>query len=161
MSGIKIHINGKLTAGASRRSLIFILIMIMVPFLFLHGCGRKGPPVPPKQPAAAAVKDLSLSINGDMVLLNWTVPDEMKETGSGIKEFIVHRGKQKLSNGDCRNCPANFRPVAEVPAEAETAGKGMKYGERVEKGFKYVFKVTAVSRAGTEGGDSNHVEIVY
>ena len=42
----------------------------------LFGCGRKAPPVPPRQPAIPAVKDLRSDIDGDMIVLTWTIPDE-------------------------------------------------------------------------------------
>jgi hypothetical protein len=161
IKNLTMRINKKILPKALKYCLILHLALVMASLLFLPACGKKGLPVPPRQAAIPAVKDLSLNIEGDMIVLTWTVPDKMKDASLDLKEFVVHRAKQKIQNGDCRNCPVKFMPVAEVPAETKPAGKRMKYEDRVEKGFKYVFKVTAVSRTGSESGDSNYVETVY
>ena len=141
-----------------KHCLILQLTAVMAVSVCLFGCGKKAPPVPPRQPAIPAVKDLRSDIDGDMVVLTWTIPDEMKDKSSGIKSFVVHRAIQNIPDGDCRNCPVNFKPVAEIPAETKLPLKKMKYTERLEKGIKYVFKVTVISNTGTESADSNYVE---
>jgi len=153
-------IHKNLLCRALKHCLILQLTAIMVT-VCLSGCGKKGPPVPPRQTVAPAVKDLSSNIDGDMIVMTWTVPDEMKDKSAGIKGFVVHRAKQKISDGDCRNCPVNFKPVAEIPAETKIPAKKMKYAEPLEKGYKYVFKVIVISNTGTDSSDSNYVEVVY
>ncbi len=154
-------IHKNLLCRALKHSLILQLTAIMVVSVCLFGCGKKTPPVPPRQPVITAVKDLSSNIDGDMIVLTWTLPDEKEYKSAGIKYFVVHRAKQKIPDGDCRNCPVNFKPVAEVSAETKLPVKKMKYAEPLEKGFKYVFKIIAISNTGTESSDSNFVEIVY
>ncbi len=154
-------IHKNLLCRALKHCLILQLTAIMVASVCLSGCGKKAPPVPSRQTVIPAVKDLSSNIDGDIIVLTWTIPDEMGDKSAGIKGFVVHRAKQKISDGDCRNCPVNFKPVAEVPAETKLPVKKMKYEEPLEKGFKYVFKVIVISNAGTDSIDSNYVEIVY
>lgn len=146
---------------ALKHCLILQLTLFMVASAGIIGCGKKGPPVPPRTTPVPAVKDLSLNIDGDAILLTWTIPDKTKDKSAGIKGFVVHRAKHKITDGDCRNCPVNFKPVAEVSAETKLTAEKMSYSERLEKGFKYVFKIIVVSNAGTESSDSNYVEIVY
>lgn len=157
-----IHIIHKnLLCRALKHCLILQLTLLMAASACLIGCGKKGPPVPPRQTLTPAVKDLSSNIDGDMFVLTWTIPGKMEDKSAAIKSFIVHRGKQKIQDGDCRNCPVNFKPVAEVSAETKLAAEKMKYAERLEKGFKYVFKVIASSNSGRESIDSNYAEIIY
>jgi predicted small lipoprotein YifL len=137
------------------------LAFIITISVCLFGCGIKGPPVPPRQAVVPAVKDLSSIIEGDMIFLSWTVPDKPEDKNILIKGFVVHRAKQKISEGDCKNCPVKFKPVAEVPAETKPGLEKMKYSEPIEKGFKYIFKVKATSDTGAESRDSNSVEVIY
>jgi len=146
---------------ALKHGLILQLTVFMAVSVCLFGCGKKGPPVPPRHTAIPAVKDLSSNIDGDTIVLTWTIPDKIEDKSAGIKGFVVHRAKQKISDADCRNCPVNFKPVAEVSAETKLPAEKMKYAERLEKGFKYVFKVIVISNAGTDSNDSNYVEILY
>ena len=158
---LNMFINKNLLCRASKNCLILQLTVIMAVSVCLFGCGKKMPPVIPRQPVIPAVKDLSSEIDGGMIVLTWTLPDEKEYKSAGIKYFVVHRAKQKIPDGDCRNCPVNFKPVAEVSVEIKLPVKRMKYEEQLEKGFKYVFKIIAVSNTGTESSDSNYVEIVY
>ncbi len=158
---IKSLIHKKLLSRALKQCLILQLTVLMAASVCLFGCGKKGPPVPPRQTVTPAVKDLSSNIDGDMIVLTWTIPDKMEDKSAGIKDFVLHRARQRIPDGDCKNCPVNFKPVAEVSAETKLAAEKMKYSERLEKGFKYVFKVIAVGNSGRESIDSNYVEIVY
>jgi len=151
----------KIICMGLKRCFVIQLAVIMTVSVSFYGCGRKALPLPPRQTPVPAVKDLSLKIEADTAVLTWTVPDKPEDKNAGIKGFVVHRAKQKISEGDCRNCPVKFKPVAEIPAETKTSLKKIEYTEQLEKGFKYVFKVTITSNAGAEGGDSNHVEIIY
>jgi len=146
---------------ALKHCLILQLILFMASSVCLFGCGKKGPPVPPRTTPIPAVKDLSSNIDGDTIVLTWTIPGKMEDKSAGIKAFVVHMAKHKITDGDCRNCPVNFKPVAEVPAETKLPAEKLSYSESLEKGFKYVFKIIVISNAGTESSDSNYVEIVY
>ena len=35
------------------------------------------------------------------------------------------------------------------------------YSETLEKGFRYIYKVTVYTKAGLNSGDSNYVEFTY
>jgi len=146
---------------ALKHCLILQLTVFVAISVCLFGCGKKGLPVPPRHTAIPAVKDLSSNIDGDTVVLTWTIPGKTEDKSAGIKGFVVHRAKQKMTDGDCKNCPVNFKPVAEVSAETKLPVEKMKYTENLEKGYKYVFKVIVISNTGTDSSDSNYVEIVY
>ena len=67
------------------RGLIAIFSILICIVVFFPGCGRKAPPVPPGQARPPAVDDLSSSIDGDMLKLAWTIPDENRKITSGTR----------------------------------------------------------------------------
>jgi len=138
---------------------------ILITFVLLVlGCGKKAPPVPPREKKPPAVNDLSTSIDGDTLKLTWAIPKEKGRIISDLSGFIVYRSKMLLSDSDCKVCPAPFKRVADIPIEAK-GSKYMKkgnstYTETLEKGYRYVYKVI-VYRKGITSSDSNYVNLIY
>jgi len=141
---------------------VILIAAVLGISLFLSGCGKKGPPVPPRQIALPPVNDLLLSLEDDRVVLTWTVPEIKEKKGPLIEGFVVHMAKNPVQESECKNCPVRYKAVAEIPAgSAEKSGK-MKYTGQLEKGYKYSFKVTAFSEGPASGSkDSNIVEFIY
>jgi hypothetical protein len=140
----------------------FSILIIFV--LLVLGCGKKAPPVPPRQKKPPAVNDLRASIDGDILKLTWTIPREKGTIMPSLSGFIVYRSKMLLSGSDCKNCPVPFKRVADIPIEAkdpEYMKKGNStYTETVEKGYRYVYKVI-VYKKGVTSSDSNYVDLIY
>ena len=155
--------NLKLYKGFSKDLILQSSILITL-VLSLSGCGRKAPPIPPSQIQPPAVNDLSASIDGDTLTLTWTIPQEKGKATSGLSGFIVYRSKKPLSESDCRDCPVLFKRVADIPIEVSDSGnlkKGhMTYYETLEKGYRYIYKVTSYTN-GVTSKDSNYVEFIY
>lgn len=141
-----------------------LLIVITLSVLF-SGCGKKAPPLPPRQIQPPAVNDLTSSVDGNLLELNWTYPVDKKNTASGVSGFIVYRSKQKLSEPECEVCPVTFERVEDIPIRvkhAESVIKGvMTYNEVLEKGFRYRYKVTVYTNKGLSGSDSNLVDFEH
>ena len=58
--------------------------ILIICALFLSGCGKKAPPVPPRQVKLPAGNDLCLSINGDTRKLTWaTTTKKGRSIGGG------------------------------------------------------------------------------
>jgi hypothetical protein len=140
----------------------FSILIIFV--LLVLGCGKKAPPVPPRQKKPPAVNDLRASIDGGILKLTWTIPREKGTIMPSLSGFIVYRSKMLLSGSDCKNCPVPFKRVADIPIEAkdpEYMKKGNStYTETVEKGYRYVYKVI-VYKKGVTSSDSNYVDLIY
>jgi len=156
-------INLRLHKGFSKGLILQFSIPITIA-LFLSCCGRKAPPVPPRQIKPPAVKDLSASIAGDTLKLTWTIP---KEKGKAIPVpscFIVYRAKRLLSESDCKDCPVLFKRVADIPIEAKGSAYLKKddftYSETLEKGYRYIYKITVYTK-GVTSSDSNYVDFIY
>jgi hypothetical protein len=139
-------------------------ILISVAFLFF-GCGRKGPPVPPRQAKLPVINDLTSSIEGDLLQLTWAMPGHDKKRPPALSGFIVHRSKKSVSEPECEDCPILFQRVVDIPIQTEGSADLEKvvtvYTETLEKGFKYTYKVTIYMGTGAHGRDSNVVAFTY
>jgi len=140
----------------------FSILIIFV--LLVLGCGKKAPPVPPRQAKPPTVNDLRASIDGGILKLTWTIPKEKGRIISDLSGFIVYRSKMLLSDSDCRNCPVLFKRVADIPYEVSASGYMKKgnstYTATLEKGYRYIYKVI-VYRKGVTSSDSNYVDLIY
>ncbi len=143
----------------SIRSLITIFSILLCIIVF--GCGRKAPPLPPGQVRPPAVDDLSSSIDGDMIELAWTIPDKKGKIASDSVGFIVYKSKTSLSEPVCKECPALFKRIADISIEEKDINKQITYKETLEKGYRYIYKVTVYVDNGVTGKDSNYIEFIY
>lgn len=155
--------NPKLYKGLSKDLLLRVTILVTLA-LSLSCCGKKAPPVPPTQARPPAVNDLSATIDGDTLRLTWTIPGETREVTSGLSSFIVYRSKMPLSESNCTDCPVLFERVADISVEVEGSGDlkkdQMTYYETLEKGYRYLYKVTSHSK-GVTSNDSNYVDLTF
>ena len=140
------------------RSLITIFSILLCTAVFPLGCGRKAPPVPPGQAKPPVVDDLSSSIDEDMLELAWTIPDEKGKVASGLGGFVVYKSKTSLSESDCKGCPVLFKRIADIPIKEKDINKKITYNETLEKGYRYIYKVTVYTKTGASGKDSNYIE---
>lgn len=144
--------------------LILQLSILSIFVLFVSGCGKKAPPVPPHQKKSHAVNDLHANIDGDMLKLTWTIPREKGEIMPRLSDFIVYRSKMLHSDSDCKNCPVLFKRVANIPIEVRASGYMKKdtitFPKSLEKGYRYIYKVI-VYRKGITSSDSNYVDLIY
>jgi len=129
--------------------------------LAMAGCGVKGPPVPPRSIPPAAITDLTFILDEDLMTLNWSIPTGKATGSAGLARFIIYRAVASLADPVCDGCPALFRRIAEVDLQTLMAGnpgrKTATFQQTIEKGYQYIFKVTAVSKDGQRGPDSNRV----
>ena len=145
------------------KSLIPAIIILL--FLF-PGCGKKGPPVPPRQKPVPAVSDLKYSINENILMLTWTIPKGKEKAKTALDGFIVYRYKRPISDSACKNCPKLFQKVSDIPADITTdvrgyENKNIEYREEIEKGFVYTYKVVLYAKNGVAGADSDYVEFSF
>ncbi len=138
-----------------------MLCLFVLTSLLFCGCGVKAPPFPPQQIPPPAVTDLKSDIQGDIISLDWTILPAEKKTPA-VRGFRVYRSKTLRSKPACLTCPVTFEQVADLPVMAENTASGkMNWSERLEKGFRYVYKVTGYSENGVSAKDSNAVGTDY
>ena len=127
------------------------------------GCGKKGPPRPPRRPLPPAVNDLAHTVHNDIVRLSWTVPGkDEKRTAAPPATVKVFRSRLSAEEADCENCPMRFALSGNIPIRKKWAKKSepvpMSYTEFVETGYRYIYKVIVFDEYGIGGNDSNMVK---
>ena len=139
-----------------------LLLVVAGSSLLWIGCGKKGPPRPPRRPLPPAIKDLEYTVHSDTVKLSWTVPG--KEQGRSAEPpatVKVFRSRMSAQDASCENCPIRFAVSAEIPIHIQQSEKSkpirMSFTEFVETGYHYVYKVTVFDEIGIGGKDSNIV----
>lgn len=145
-----------------RYGFIFQAVIAIAIILTVYGCGRKGPPVAPRQLAVPAVNELKSLVEGNNVMLEWNVPETKEKKAPRVTGFVIYQAKYPVAEDICENCPINYKPVAEVSADSAGKDGSIRYIRQLEKGFKYFFKVTAFSKnVKPESRDSNIIKIKY
>lgn len=131
--------------------------------LAMTGCGVKAPPVPPRSNPPAAITDLTYTLNQNQIWLSWSIPTGDAAGTTGLGGFIIYRAVASLAEPICDDCPALFRRIGEIDFEELIAGnpdrKTATFQQTIEKGYQYIFKVSAFSKDGQRGSDSNRVVI--
>jgi len=145
------------------KSLIPAIIILV---FLLPGCGKKGPPVPPRQEPVPAVSDLKYGIDDNILTLTWTIPKEKEKAKSAPDGFIVYRSKRPISDSDCKNCQKLFQKVSDIPADItiDASGyenKNIEYREEIAKGFVYTYKVVLYTKSGAQSRDSNYINFNF
>ena len=134
-----------------------ILLLIMVT-LVLAACGLKDAPVPPKAQAPPAVSDLAATVEGDSVLLRWTVPKVAQAGAFGKGRAVLSRAGTSLADAPCRECPLLFQRVADIPISGAEA---MTYSEKLPRGFKYTYRIVMTFERAGNSPSSNAAVIEY
>jgi hypothetical protein len=154
--------DGKRRSNSGR--LIKVLFTIGLGLILMTACGKKGPPVPPEIVPPPPVSDLKAKIDGNNLMLTWTGVHKAKNKTT-IKGYLVYRSKQATKSEFCEKCPILFEKEATVPvlnrAKKDKAAVDLKYHETLDKGFRYIYKVVALTRTGELGADSNIVRFTY
>lgn len=135
----------------------FYFYLLGVVFLCVGamGCGKKAMPVAPKQGKPPAVSDLSYRIENGNVRLGWTVPDDVLAGKFGQGKLVVLRSKTG-SDDICSDCPQIFQRVTRKrPIGKAVEAASMVYGEALEDGFRYTYKVVLEMDSGYISDDSN------
>ncbi len=149
------------------KSLIPLTIILV---FLLPGCGKKAPPIPPRQKPVPAVSDLKYNIDGEILTLTWTIPKGKEKVETATDGFIVYRYKRPISDSPCKNCPKLFQKMSDIPVDItpeikiDAPGyetKNIEYHEEVEKGFVYTYKVVLYTKSGAQSRDSNYINFNF
>lgn len=133
-------------------------IILLLGFSYF-GCGIKGPPVPPQQPAVPAVMNLAYQVDDQTVRLTWSLPGPLAAKQAKKAAFAVYRSRSALAEPTCEGCPLVFEKVATV-AYVHTDTNRYTTSAPLDHGYRYVFKVR-LETDGVAGLDSNLVQFDY
>ncbi len=154
-------------ASSHRSRTIKTIIWAILLISFFVACGKKGPPLPPESNVPAAVSDLRAWPREGEVFLEWTIPTRNVE-GSKVGDllgFRVFRLDRSLDSS-CPECPANFRPVAEIdidfPRGARVeGGKVLWQDATIKPRNEYTYFVLSYNFYKTPSPQSNWVKVFW
>ena len=102
--------------------IVAIVLLVSINVLFC-GCGKKGPPVPPRRENPPAIEDLSHRLDGNSLEMSWSVPEKDNSRQPDLAGFKVYVSKVPLSESECENCPLKFKAIADVPIRKKAEQK--------------------------------------
>ena len=126
------------------------LILLAVGAL-LAGCGRKGPPVVPRVPAAVKPQP-SYRAEGDTLVLAWRYPAGALQPES----FRILRAEPETG---CPECPPRYHEVGNLGAQA--GGGYLFRDEGLTPGAAYAYQVLPLFPRGVEGPLSDTVRLTW
>lgn len=132
--------------GALNAALILLAVGVV-----LAGCGRKGPPVVPRVPAAAKLQP-SFRAEGDTLVLAWRYPAGALQPES----FRILRAEPETG---CPECPPRFHEVGTLGAQIE--GEYLFRDEGLTPGAAYAYQVLPLFPRGVEGPLSDTVRLTW
>ena len=126
------------------------------------GCGRKGPPKPPRTVTPPSVSDVRAEVDGDRIELSWTIPGRRGQAMEGIKGFDVFRFKTLDPEKMCAGCPVDFRKFEEVKIETAVSDPEDRVTlyDKKEPGYGYMYKVLVLHESGGVSADSNIAKVL-
>lgn len=152
--------------GGPARALACLFSAVMtLSVLFMPGCGKKAMPVPPNRIMPPAVSSFKGELTEGQVKLTWSLPGPTGEktdirTAVPLAGVLVYRSRLPLEEGGCKNCPLRFEPVAKLaPPSGDT--RKMGYSDRLEKGFRYTYKIVLVGENDAVSPDSDLLDLIY
>jgi predicted small lipoprotein YifL len=142
------------------------LFSVIIVSLFLFGCGRKGPLIPPEALVPAPVNDLAVTQRGESFLVSWSIPDK---DGGGrpvrdVSYFRLFKREVLPPDEDCEACTDAYRVFKEVYLDylrdARRVGNRLFISDAaVTTGVTYQYKVTSYLKDGTPSPDSNRFRL--
>ena len=146
--------------GCGHKNLCVAIVLLVSIYVLFYGCGKKGPPVPPRREKPPAIEDLSHRLDGSSLELSWSVPEKDSSRQPDLIGFKVYVSKVPLSETDCENCPLKFKTVADVSIRKKAEQKQLIYSETLDTGYQYVYMVRGYSDDGLFSEDSNYINFI-
>ena len=102
-------------------------------------------------------------MEGFKLQLSWPIPKWEGNNSNYLAGFFVYRSKENLSKAGCKDCPHQFKRVADLRLDVQSIApvSRMTYEALLEKGFRYYYKVSCYTDNGNEGEFSKLVTIDY
>ena len=114
-----------------------LMVLSGIIILAFTGCGKKGPPVAPeiKGQQIAAPFDLKYTSDDKEILLSWNHKIDIEKAAVKPRDFEIFMAKKTFEA--CVGCPFEFKTIGVVSMPS------MEFIIKIEKGFKYYFRVQA------------------
>ncbi len=136
-----------------RRPGWFLVWAVLVGLAVVTGCGKKGPPIPPRPDAGQMKIVLAVGQSDGRADLEW----RCAPCDPAVRSYAVYRSRTDAARPDCPGCPVVFEKVGQVTAAP--GSQPLRLSADTAPGNHYRFKVVAVFKSGAQGATSNVVEI--
>ena len=137
--------------GDGRRQLALLSALAGLT-LIIVGCGVKAPPVAPQEKALSAVGDLSATLAGDVIVLQWSDPEGSRD----IAGYDIFAARTDLNQAPCLSCPERFEKLDVLSLKGQNdTGPQRQYRLSPVPGIRYQFKVRPFLVTGARGLASN------
>ena len=123
--------------------------------LILGGCGKKGPPSPPRQEELPKVKNLQAVVINRGVQLTWSI----ESSDDMVAGFNVYRSKVQPEISDCPGCEKVFELVATIGVKGRETSFQLLDQHVTGKG-RFYYKVTPFDKQNRPGPDSNEARVL-
>ncbi len=133
--------------------LVAVLVLILGLLPAVAGCGIKAPPVTPGEPPPVVTNLVHTLKNGTLTLA-WDLAGDSPT----VRQYTLYQSKEAVTDEPCEGCPLVFKRGVTIAAGSQRNGT---HALKLEKGFRYGFKVTASTENGREGPATRTVIIVY
>ncbi|MEJ2428559.1 MAG: hypothetical protein P8075_06525 [Deltaproteobacteria bacterium] len=123
--------------------------------LLVGGCGKKGPPSPPRQEELPKVKNLQAVVVNRGVKLTWSIGSR----DDIVTGFNVYRSKAQPEISDCPGCEKVFDAVSTIRVKAGET-RFQLVDRHVEGKGRFYYKVTPFDQHNRPGPDSNESMVI-
>ena len=123
------------------KHLVVPFLMLIFFALLVLGCGKKAPPVPPRESKLQTGKDVCTSIDRTTFKPTCTFPKEKGITMPSLSGFIVYSLKMLHSDSNFNNSPVLFKCIANILIEInayEYKKAAVTYIKSLEKKYRYI-----------------------
>ena len=123
------------------KHLVVPFLMLIFFALLVLGCGKKAPPVPPRESKSQTGKDVCASIDRVTFKLTCTFPGEKGITMPSLSGFIIYSFKMLHSDSNFNNSTALFKCIADILIEInayEYKKAAVTYIKLLEKKYRYI-----------------------
>ena len=146
-------------AGGFKNAHAVCIAMVTALLVLLPACGKKAPPIPQTYVEPPVVEKIQTVLENSMAKIRWPVPEWEGKDENALSGFYVYRSQIALSEKPCEDCPVLFKKAADIRIKSNKSDAS--YSERLEKGFRYSFKVSVYTDSGYEGEKSDIVTVEY
>ena len=138
-----------------RTILQILMVLLSVVLLALSGCGKKGPPLPPliEGQKIAPPFDLKYTPGDKQITLFWKHKIDAKTAAVKPRGFEIFMVKKTFEA--CEGCPFVFKMIGFVSIPS------MEFTIKIEKGFKYYFRIQATEGDNMRSDFSKTVQFEY
>ena len=142
------------------------LFPIIIVFLLITGCGRKGALVPPEALLSAPVNDLKVTQKGESFQVSWSIParDVGERPAGELAFFRLFKREVLPPEEDCEACTDAYQVLSDVDLEylrnvRRSGGRLFLSDAAVIAGKTYQYKVVSYMKDGAVSRDSNKTRL--